>query len=74
MLRWTSTRDLLGVSSNEVYLAKNRVQPWYEEASQQILEDARKGCRSNRLLGQGKILQRCHDNGVADAAFPDEAR
>ena len=32
---------LLGVSSNEVYLAKNRVQPLYEEASRQILEDAR---------------------------------
>ena len=32
---------LLGVSPNEVYLAKNRVQPLYEEASRQILEDAR---------------------------------
>ena len=32
---------LLGVSPNEVYLAKNRVQPLYKEASRQILEDAR---------------------------------
>tara|TARA_Y100000589_G_scaffold320188_1_gene349798 strand:- start:1409 stop:2050 length:642 start_codon:yes stop_codon:yes gene_type:complete len=32
---------LLGVSPNEVYLAKNRVQPLYVEASRRILEDAR---------------------------------
>lgn len=32
---------LLGVSPNEVYLAKNRVQPLYEEASRRILDDAR---------------------------------
>ena len=31
----------LGASSNEVYLAKNRVQPLYEEALRRILEDAR---------------------------------
>ena len=31
---------LLGVSPNEVYLAKNRVQPLYEEATRRILEDA----------------------------------
>ena len=31
---------MLGVSPNEVYLAKNRVQPLYEEATRRILEDA----------------------------------